>query len=79
VIHERRPPRRLPALALPVVLAAGVAAALVAALAKASVGLHSMAFHGAVSGVITLTAGILLVCGAWQVRRFGQEESVGEA
>lgn len=69
VIRERRPTRALPGFTLPAVLLAGVVAAATAALAKASVGLHSMAFHGAVSGVITLTAGIILACAAWQLRR----------
>lgn len=68
MIHERRRKRLLPAFALPAVVLAGAAAGLIAALAKAPVGLHSMAFHGAVSTVITLTVGILSVCAAWQAR-----------
>lgn len=78
VIHASRPKRALPALALPAVIVVGGAAGLAAALAKASVGLHSMAFHGAVSGVIALTAGILIVCGAWQLRQWSRP-SAGEA
>ncbi|MEV7397914.1 DUF4184 family protein [Aeromicrobium sp. NPDC092404] len=79
VVREPRPDRLLPLLTLPAVIVAGAVAALAAALPKASVGLHSMAFHGAVGAVVTLALGILLVCTAWQVRRFRREESVGEA
>ncbi len=69
VSQERRPPRALPAPTLPAVFGLAGATALAAALANASVGLHAMAFFGAVSGVITLTAGIFVVCIAWQVAR----------
>lgn len=79
VMRDRRPPRVLPATTLPTVILVAAAAGLIAALAKISAGLHSMAFHGAVSSIITLTAGIAIVCVAWQVIRQRNRTSVGEA
>jgi hypothetical protein len=49
------------------------------ALLASSSGLHSMAFHGAVSCVITLTAGLVTVCAAWHVLRLRGREPVDEA
>jgi hypothetical protein len=79
VIREPRPARVLPAAVLPSAIAVAVTAGLVSALGKASVSLHSMAFHGAVSSVITLAAGIVIMCAGWQLLRQRSREPVDEA
>lgn len=78
-IHEARPRRTLPAVILPTVIAVAVAAGLASALLNASSGLHAMAFHGAISSVITLAAGIVLACALWHTVRQRNQEPVDEA
>jgi hypothetical protein len=66
-VRPGRPPRLLPAATLPTVVIAAAAVGAVAALGHATVGVHAMAFHGAVSSIIVLAAGLVLVCAAWHV------------
>lgn len=80
VRYEQRRARTLPAYALPAVFAIAGTVALVTGLAKAPVGMHAVAFFGAVSGFITLTVGIFGVCAAWHVaRKRSQAAPMGEA
>ncbi|VXC49358.1 DUF4184 family protein [Aeromicrobium sp. 9AM] len=74
-----RPDRVLSPAALAAVFVASGLTGLASAAATASTGLQSMAFHGVVSSIIVFAVGGVLVCVAWQVRRFRREESVREA
>ncbi len=64
-------PRRHPSgsVVLPVVGALAAGAGAGGGLANASDGLHAVTFHGAVTGVLALVAGLLLVAAGWQVAR----------
>ncbi|WP_261558292.1 DUF4184 family protein [Frankia tisae] len=63
--RPRRHPSESVVLPVAVFLAAGAGAA--AGLANVSHGLHAVAFRGAVTGVMALVAGLLLVAVGWQV------------
>lgn len=66
-----RPPRGpgqsrvLPAAVLPVVVGAAIACGLLAGLARAADGLHAVAFHSVVQGILALSAGVVVSCLAW--------------
>jgi hypothetical protein len=67
VIGDTRAPRALPAGVLPAGIALAGVAGLVAALRSLPDGVHLMALRGAVTSVVVLTTGLLVVCGAWHV------------
>jgi Domain of unknown function (DUF4184) len=62
-----QPPRRraLPAPLLPLVVGAAGVWGLVAGTAQVSVGLHAVAFHGVVQGIIAVAVGLGITCMAW--------------
>jgi hypothetical protein len=62
-----QPPRRraLPAPSLPLVVCAAGAYGLTAGLDRVSDGLHAVAFHGVVQGIVATAAGTGITCMAW--------------
>lgn len=57
--------RALPAPLLPLVVCAAGTYGLVEGLARASGGLHAVAFHGVVQGIVATAAGMSITCMAW--------------
>ena len=62
--HPLRP-RTLPAPTLPLVVLAAGAYGLLAGLARVSGGLHAVAFHGVVQGLVAAAVGLGIACLAW--------------
>jgi hypothetical protein len=62
-----QPPRRrvLPAPLLPLVVLAAAAYGLVTGLARVRDGLHAVAFHGVVQGLVAAAVGLAFICLAW--------------
>jgi hypothetical protein len=57
--------RALPAPLLPLVVCAAGTYGLMAGLARVSGGLHAVAFHGVVQGIVVMAAGMSIACMAW--------------
>jgi hypothetical protein len=58
-------PRVLPAPVLPLAVAAAMAYSLLAGLERANRGLHAVAFHGAIAGIVALTCATTVTCLLW--------------
>ena len=57
--------RALPAPLLPLVVCTAGAYGLLAGLARVGGGLHAVAFHGVVQGIVAAAAGMSIICMAW--------------
>ncbi|HET6563733.1 MAG TPA: DUF4184 family protein [Marmoricola sp.] len=78
---RRRPPNRtarprtLPPAVLPVVVGAAMVHGGLAALSRAQRGLHAVAFHGAVQGILALAAGTAVICLLWLLEHLRRSHS----
>ena len=57
--------RAVPAPLLPSVVCAAGACGLLAGLARWDAGIHAVAFHGVVQGIVATAAGMVLTCVVW--------------